>query len=88
MTDIHSLPAAPADLGPCASGWCDRPAVVYVAGPTYGASPRVTIIGGVRAAELAEDVAVLSVRCLDCAVHAVEDVASGSVRFERSGVAA
>jgi hypothetical protein len=76
------------DLGPCASGWCDRPAVVYVSGPTCGTSPRVTIIGGERALILTEQVTALSVRCLDCAVHAVEDVAAGSVRSGRSGVAA
>jgi hypothetical protein len=76
------------DLGPCASDWCDRPAVVYVSGPTCGTSPRVTIIGGARAMVLAEQVTALSVRCLDCAVHAVEDVAAGMVRVEHSGAAA
>jgi hypothetical protein len=64
------------DLGPCGYDWCDRPAAVYVAGPTLGKSPRVTIIGGRRPAELAVLLGVLSLRCLDCAVHAVEEVAA------------
>lgn len=60
-------------LGPCAAPWCDRPAVAYVGGggPTYGPSPRLTVIAGERALALAQ-VDPLAVRCLDCMLWAVE----------------
>lgn len=64
-------------LGPCAGPWCDRPAAVYVIGPTLGRSPRLIVIGGDRALELAsrpDGTGWEQVRCLDCAAHAVEDV--------------
>jgi len=68
--------AAAVDLGPCAAPWCDRPAVVYMAGPTYGRSPRLLLIGGQRAAELMQG-DPLAVRCLDCVCWAVGDVSGG-----------
>ncbi len=65
------------DLGLCLSGWCDREAVVWVAGPTLGPSPRLTVVGGVRASELSSgELGVLGPRCLECAFAAVEEVAS------------
>lgn len=70
-------------LGPCMSPWCGRDATVYVAGPTYGQSPRLTVIGGERAlflAGVAGGEGVLNLRCTDCAVHALEDVAGGARR--------
>ena len=42
-------------LGPCMSGWCERDADVYVAGPTLGRSPRVIVISGERAEQLAPE---------------------------------
>lgn len=62
-------------LGPCMSGWCDRPAVVYVSGPTNGRSPRLLLIAGDRAELLASgELGVLGGRCLDCACNAVMDL--------------
>jgi hypothetical protein len=69
---------AVADFGICAADYCDREAKVYCAGPTLGPSPRLTIIGGVRGAHLAasEDFhGALEVRCVDCAIALVEEVA-------------
>lgn len=63
------------DLGPCMDGWCDRPAVVYLAGPYTGSSPRITVIAGPRAAQLATGDGVTHVRCVECALFAVERVA-------------
>lgn len=63
------------DLGRCMDGWCDRPAVVYVVGPTLAASPRITVIAGPRAAQLATGDGVPHVRCVECALFAVERVA-------------
>lgn len=68
----------PHDLGPCMNGWCDSPATVHVFGPTMGPSPRITIVGGVRAAEMTADGvpsdSALGARCTDCAVALVEAV--------------
>ncbi len=63
------------DLGPCMAGWCGRAGAVYVSGPTYGRSPRVLVIGGVRAAELAAGERGVNVRCVDCALDAVVQAA-------------
>lgn len=65
------------------NGWCDAPATLYVYGPTMGSSPRLTVIGGVRAAEMTTDsepsAFALGARCTDCAVTLVEAVAKGRV---------
>ncbi len=67
------------DLGPCMNGWCDNAATLYVYGPTMGSSPRLTVIGGARAADMTSDSApsdfALGARCTDCAVTLVEAVA-------------
>jgi hypothetical protein len=57
------------------SGWCGRDGAVYVAGPTYGRSPRVLVIAGVRAGELAAGEHGVNVRCLDCALDVVVQAA-------------
>lgn len=58
------------DLGPCQSGYCDRPAVAYVS-RTAGRSPRFLVILGRRAEQLADGIegagSPLALRCLDCA---------------------
>jgi hypothetical protein len=68
---------AAGELGPCEQPWCERPAVAYVSGPTLGRSPRVTVIAGDRAAQLAAAATGLdtygALRCVDCVVAAVED---------------
>ncbi len=63
------------DLGPCLSGWCGRDGVVYVSGPTLGRSPRVLVIAGERAQELAAGEHGVNVRCVDCAFDAVAQAA-------------
>lgn len=59
-----------ADLGPCQSGYCDRPAVAFVT-RTVGSSPRFLVILGRRAERLAGGIegmgSPLALRCLDCA---------------------
>ena len=68
-----------ADLGSCAAAYCDRPASVFMAGPTAGSSPRLTFISGDRAALLgaANDLhGVLQLRCADCAVGELEALAA------------
>jgi hypothetical protein len=57
------------------SGWCERDGAVYVSGPTYGRSPRVLVIAGQRAVELASGEHGVNVRCLDCAIDAVVQAA-------------
>lgn len=70
-------PPPAVDLGPCEQPWCDRPAVAYVSGPTLGRSPRLLIVAGERAAQLAAAATGLdtygALRCLDCAAGALED---------------
>jgi hypothetical protein len=57
----------------CRTPMCDRPAVLYAAGPTLGDSPRLTFIAGVRAGVLeTADVTAGSAVCVDCAVHLLE----------------
>lgn len=63
------------NLGRCMDGFCDRTALVYVAGPHYGPSARVTIISGPRAAELASGDGVANLRCIECAQFIVARVA-------------
>lgn len=70
------------DLGECQQPWCSQPAVAYVSGPTLGRSPRVTVIGGERAAQMAEKLAAPAdadltafmygaMQCIDCVLDAV-----------------
>jgi hypothetical protein len=85
---VELTPPAAGDLGPCEAAWCFRPAVAYVSGPTLGRSPRVTVIAGERAAQLAAANTGLdtygALRCVDCVLAAVEDcvghVPAGPVR--------
>lgn len=63
------------DLGQCMDGFCTRDAAVYVVGPTLGTSPRITVIAGPRAAELAaSSTGALNLRCEECAMFEVERV--------------
>lgn len=77
MATPDATPAG--ELGLCEQPWCDRPAAAYVAGPTLGRSPRVTVIGGERAAQLAREtpgeVATMTygaMQCVDCLLATVE----------------
>lgn len=74
-------------LGLCEQPWCDRPAVAYVSGPTLGRSPRLTVIAGARAAQLAASIGrdtFGALQCVDCLMAAAEDcvghVPAGPVR--------
>lgn len=71
------------DLGRCMDGWCDRPAVLYIAGPYYGESPRITVVAGPRAAQLAGGSGVTNLRCIECALFAVERVAFDLTPFQQ-----
>jgi hypothetical protein len=64
-------------LGPCRSARCDEPATVYVAPIHLARSPRVTIIAGERAAQLATGDGADLVRCVGCAMVVVEQIAGG-----------
>ncbi len=68
-------------LGPCAVMWCDRDAVAYVFA-TVGASARITVVTGPRAAVLGSTTpeGFLGVRCLDHALDDVQDVIGGGAR--------
>lgn len=63
----------PGALDQCARPWCFRDGVAYVYA-TVGASARITVVTGPRAAELAATPGsgVPGVRCLDCALDDVQ----------------
>lgn len=61
---------------PCDNGYCTADAVFYVSATLYGDSPRVVIIGGVRARELLappSPARYASALCTDCTSQVVED---------------
>ncbi len=68
-------------LGPCAVMWCDRDGVAYVFA-TVGASARITVVTGPRAAVLGSTTpgGFLGVRCLDQALDDVQGVIEGGGR--------
>jgi hypothetical protein len=67
-------------LGTCMRPSCDREAVLFMAGPTHGRSPRLLLIGGERAEQLTTgELGVLSGCCLDCACRAVESLVQPEV---------
>ena len=69
-------------LGPCQSGYCDRPAVAYLS-RTLGPPPRFLVILGRRAEELSGGIegmgSPLALRCLDCAHDELDRAVRGSV---------
>lgn len=68
------------DLGPCMSGFCNNDARVYVFGPTLGASPRLLVIAGTRAAQLADSPAgALNALCGDCAGQILDGMLAAAV---------
>jgi hypothetical protein len=65
-------------LGECEADWCDRPAVAYASGPTLGRSPRLLLVAGERAAQLAAASTERGTygvrRCADCLVALVDQL--------------
>jgi hypothetical protein len=64
--------------------WCGNAATVYLAGPTLGPSPRLTIVAGTRAVQMIDGAQSMGAHCLDCAVHAVERLASPPADQDRT----
>ncbi len=68
-------------LGPCAVMWCFAPGVAYVFA-TVGASARITVVTGPRAAVLGATTpeGFLGVRCAEHVLHDVQAVIEGGPR--------
>jgi hypothetical protein len=65
-----------ADTVGCRTPLCDRPAVVYLGGPTLGRSSRLLILGGPRASLLTKPAALGAghASCAECAHDAVDEL--------------